>query len=58
MLERSLFRGLDHVRRAPDIRHDRVEDMRRRIASDLWNPANGSVAEKILYEHLFDSPVL
>ena len=56
--QKSLFQGLEYVRRAPSTRPGTVEDLRRRIASGSWNPATTGVAEKILYEHLFDPATL
>ncbi len=45
---------LEYIRRVPDIRPDKVSEIRRRIASGSWDPNSTRVAEKILYEHLFD----
>jgi hypothetical protein len=50
----SLSRVLEYVRSTPDIRRDKVTALRRRMASGSWNPRSTRVAEKILYEHLFD----
>ena len=58
MFHASHLRVLEYVRRAPDIRRDKVREMRRKIASGSRNPASRRVAEKILYEHLFDSALL
>ena len=54
MLQVSLHWVLEHVRRAPDIRRDKVREIRRRVSSGSWNPKTTRIAEKILYEHLFD----
>jgi hypothetical protein len=51
-ISRSLV--LEYVRRVPDIRRDKVSAFRRRMASGSWNPRSTRVAEKLLYEHLFD----
>jgi len=48
--------ALEYVRRVPDIRRDKVSAFRRRMASGSWNPRSTRVAEKLLYEHLFDPP--
>ncbi len=56
--QKSLFLGLEYVRRAPSTRPGTVKDLRRRIASGSWNPTTTGVAEKILYEHLFDPATL
>lgn len=56
--QKSLLRGLEYVRRAPSTRPGTVETLRRRIASGSWKPTTTGVAEKILYEHLFDPAVL
>jgi hypothetical protein len=50
----SLSRVLEYVRSVPDIRRDKVTAVRRRMASGSWSPRSTRVAEKILYEHLFD----
>ena len=49
-----ISRVLEYVRNVPDIRRDKVIAVRRRMASGSWNPRSTRVAEKILYEHLFD----
>jgi hypothetical protein len=54
MRQVSLSRVLEYVRSVPDIRRDKVTALRRRMASGSWNPRSARVAEKILYEHLFD----
>jgi hypothetical protein len=45
---------LEYLRRVPDIRRDKVREMRRRVSSGSWNPRSARIAEKILYEHLFN----
>ena len=54
MLQISLQWVLDYVRLVPDIRRDKVREMRRRVSSGSWNPQSTRIAEKILHEHLFD----
>ena len=54
MLQISLHWVLEYVQRVPDIRRDKVREMRRRVLSGSWNPQSTRIAEKILYEHLFD----
>jgi hypothetical protein len=54
MLQISIPWVLECVRRVPDIRRDKVREMRRRVSSGSWNPQSTRIAEKILYEHLFD----
>jgi len=54
MLQISVHWVLECVRRVPDIRRDKVKEMRRRVSSGSWNPQSTRIAEKILYEHLFD----
>jgi hypothetical protein len=54
MLQISHHWVLEYVRRVPDIRRDKVKEMRRRVSSGSWNPRSTRIAEKILYEHLFD----
>ena len=54
MLQISVHWVLEYVRRVPDIRPDKVREMRRRVSSGSWNPQSTRIAEKILYEHLFD----
>jgi len=49
-----LSRALEYVSSVPDIRRDKVTALRRRMASGSWIPRSTRVAEKILYEHLFD----
>lgn len=43
----------DYVRHVPDIRCEKVREMRRRISSGSWNPQSTRIAKKILDEHLF-----
>jgi hypothetical protein len=45
---------LEYIRRVPDTRPDKVDDLRRRLASGSWDPSSTRLAEKILFEHLFD----
>jgi hypothetical protein len=54
MLQTSPHWVLDYVRRVPEIRRDKVREMRRRVSSGSWNPRSTRIAEKILHEHLFD----
>jgi hypothetical protein len=54
MRQVSLFPALEYVRRVPDIRRDKVTAVRRRMATGSWSPRSTRVAEKLLYEHLFD----
>ena len=54
MLQISLHWVLEYVRRVPDIRRDKVREMRSRVSSGSWNPHSTRIAEKILYEHLFN----
>ena len=54
MLQISLHWVFDYIRLVPDIRRDKVREMRRRVSSGSWNPQSTRIAEKILYEHLFD----
>ncbi len=44
---------MEYIRRVPDTRPERVDELRRRIASGSWDPNSTRVAEKILLEHLF-----
>ena len=53
----SRSRALEVVRKIPDIRQDKVTAARRSMVSGAWKSASTRVAEKILYEHLFDSTV-
>ena len=55
MPQGSLDWVLEYIRRVPDIRPDKVKEMRRRIASASWNPKSMQVAEKILCEHLLEA---
>ena len=52
MLQVSFHWVFEYVRRVPDIRRDKVLEMRRRISSGSWNPKSTRIAEKILIEHL------
>jgi hypothetical protein len=54
MLQISLQWVFEYIRLVPDIRRDKVREMRRRVLSGSWNPQSTRIAEKILYEHLFD----
>jgi anti-sigma28 factor (negative regulator of flagellin synthesis) len=53
-LQKSLYWVLEYVRRVPDIRREKVKEMRHRVSSGSWNPKSTRIAEKILSEHLFD----
>lgn len=57
MRKASRFRVLEHLRKIPDIRRDKVRAARRSMVSGEWKSGGRKVAEKILYEHLFDSTV-
>ena len=53
----SRFRVLEHVWKTPDIRQDKVTAARRSMVSGAWKSVGTKVAERILYEHLFESSV-
>jgi hypothetical protein len=53
----SRSRALEVVRKVPDIRKDKVTAARRSMISGAWKSVSTRVADRILYEHLFDSTV-
>jgi anti-sigma28 factor (negative regulator of flagellin synthesis) len=53
-LQASFHWAREYVRRVPDIRGEKVREIRRRISSGAWNPKSTRIAERILHEHLWE----